>query len=505
MSACTKGGDRTDTTSYTKGDPIDDGLSPVPSELDEFTPEWCEWALRKGGTIGPNVTVITAKPKRLSNEATGIEDGGGMTDAQIIRVKLTYGGETTGSEPNSLVAKWFHGLSAKVPLKWRLLLRMMGQDFGSGMEENLFRCDIHFYREVIPFVKDTFQHPKVYYTGIIDGGNRSFWQGTVMNKPCKLRTITLMQDMNGWESFNFEENFVLGGLDTINKEACLKNIAVLHAAFWGKKADKVKNVFNKPSQTEGEYRCAAHKWYPARERNSAISSVKACESMIKKFLDGWTDHIWMTVKKEVVVPSWFIPEPMEGGSLPILKDATVLEMLDTFAKRYPAFNKSVAEAYIKKPMQTLVHGDFHAGNHMYGVDNDKGKIVSFDFQCVGLGMVAVELIYFLAFQGTVEDFIPMAKVYHDALVQNGVTDYKWEEFKKDVLIQLAEFCLKMVNDFAKMPPKKFMELMNVFGDKFAAIEKLLECGAFGWPFMLLTEIYLKNKDGFLIENAFTDV
>ena len=50
-----------------------------------------------------------------------------------------------------------------------------------------------------------------------------------------------------------------------------------------------------------------------------------------------------------------------------------------------------------------------------------------------------------------------------------------------------------------------MDMMKVFGDKFAAILKLLDGGAFGWPIMVLTDIYLKNKEGFLIEDAFTDV
>ena len=105
----------------------------------------------------------------------------------------------------------------------------------------------------------------------------------------------------------------------------------------------------------------------------------------------------------------------------------------------------------------------------------------------------------------VSDFIPMAKVYHDALVKNGVDDYPWEEFKKDLIIQFGEFALKVITHMGNMPPKKFLELMKIFGDKFAAIQPLLECGAFGWPMMILTDIYLKNKEGFLNESAFSDI
>ena len=204
----------------------------VPNNIQDFTPKWCEWALKESQSIGSEVIIENVETKRLSDEASGLSDGGGMTDALILRIKLSYCGKTSGKEPDTVIVKWFSNLTNNLALKWRLMFRMLGTNLGSGLEENIYRMDITFYRHIIPLIKDKFLHPKVYYTGIIDKGNRNFWNGTLMNKPCKLKTITLMEDMNdGWESLDFLRCFQRGGLDSVNNEACLRNIAILHAAF----------------------------------------------------------------------------------------------------------------------------------------------------------------------------------------------------------------------------------------------------------------------------------
>ena len=76
--------------------------------------------------------------------------------------------------------------------------------------------------------------------------------------------------------------------------------------------------------------------------------------MIQKFKSTWDSHAWMRVRKEVDMPSWFTAEYLEDGSCPILKDLAVLEMLDMFAERYPAFNKTTALHYLKKLLRIRI-------------------------------------------------------------------------------------------------------------------------------------------------------
>ena len=185
----------------------------VPESEEDFTATWCENILRRENVINEQVNVESVNISRLSATDDGLANGGGMTDAQIIRLTLSYSGMVTGNEPSTLIAKWFYRLSLTFPLKWRLMLRMHGHEFGGGLEENIYRHDIIFCRDALPRIKEIFQHPKVIYTGLIDNGNRNFLNGVVLNKPCNVKTIIIMQDMKGWESTDVIKHFRNGGLE----------------------------------------------------------------------------------------------------------------------------------------------------------------------------------------------------------------------------------------------------------------------------------------------------
>ena len=68
-------------------------IKEVPETIDDITPQWCEEILKSGGFINTSDKILTADASRLVNEETGALDGGGMTAAQMIRIKLTYDGE----------------------------------------------------------------------------------------------------------------------------------------------------------------------------------------------------------------------------------------------------------------------------------------------------------------------------------------------------------------------------------------------------------------------------
>ena len=43
-------------------------------------------------------------------------------------------------------------------------------------------------------------------------------------------------------------------------------------------------------------------------------------------------------------------------------------MLDIVIQRMPDYYEHKFKKSLKMPLQTLIHGDFHGGNHMYGTD-----------------------------------------------------------------------------------------------------------------------------------------
>ena len=62
-----------------------------------------------------------------------------------------------------------------------------------------------------------------------------------------------------------------------------------------------------------------------------------------------------------------------------MKDPLVIEMFNVLDERFPNFNVRKAEEYVKRPSETLIHGDFHSGNVMLGEGSNKGIDWSIDF------------------------------------------------------------------------------------------------------------------------------
>ena len=368
-------------------------FSPIPESLEGFTSKWCENALKKFGIIQHNTKVVSVDIQRMTNDETGAKDGGGMTVARLIRLCLKYDGETTGKEPKCIVAKAVltGDLQFKFGLKKRLLVNTV---YGKGFEEQMMRRDIKFCREVIPVVSAEYRIPKIYYTGITDGGDRSFFEAVIRNTPHRIRTLTLMEDMKGWRT-------QMPGTHLVTYQeavACLKNVAVLHASFWNERNQEIKAKFDKDfALSEIEFRHAGISKFVAKGRQRFLSDSSSLQEKIKKALDSWATHPYFKIQKDSTVPEWFLDnDPVEEeGTFFILKHPYVVEMLQVFAERYPEFNRSAGTAYIERPPQTLLHGDCHNGNHMYDKqENGEVKVVAFDYQFVGLGMAISDLMNF---------------------------------------------------------------------------------------------------------------
>ena len=64
----------------------------VPNSIEDITASWCQTALQKGSAIDKDTTVIKVEIKPLINEASGLEDGGGLSPfSNIVKLIPTYG------------------------------------------------------------------------------------------------------------------------------------------------------------------------------------------------------------------------------------------------------------------------------------------------------------------------------------------------------------------------------------------------------------------------------
>ena len=476
----------------------------VPDSLEDITAQWCDAALRKEGIIDSSTTVLSIKVNRLVNNETGALDGGGMTPTQMVRIKLTYEGCTSDCKPpDSMIAK--HLNTGKCMFAGEVVFRIfIALLMGRNREEKVWRTDIKFHREALPLMSDKFSHPKVYYTAISDGGNRSFIDEVIRAAPHKLRSITLMQDMDGWKS-------QMAGVNRATFDQSLPtitNIAAFHGSFWGDQNKKIRDSFD-PALGEMELRGSLYSKLMSKKRNKFSSSVNSLRKSVYKGIKQWCDSGWMKFSKHIPFPSWIASNPDEEGNIRVLKNEQIIDMLDVYVERFPEFTKDLSKKFLRCPSQTLLHGDFHNGNHMYLEEDGKVKVVAFDFQTVGQGMAVSDLVQFILLSRHHTSFneeIELLKAYHEALLSFGVTDYTFDDLKNHFIIGCFENLTKLMMDFSDRTPEKMMKMLKgMFGEeKFADFTKMLESGIASGIFLFLTSLYLRDKDMFLKGQEFLD-
>ena len=57
----------------------------------------------------------------------------------------------------------------------------------------------------------------------------------------------------------------------------------------------------------------------------------------------------------------------------VFDDPMIKEMFQVMKERYPKFNQLKAKEWVKRHPETVVHGDFHSGNHMFGLGENEGE------------------------------------------------------------------------------------------------------------------------------------
>ena len=103
---------------------------------------------------------------------------------------------------------------------------------------------------------------------------------------------------------------------------------------------------------------------------------------------------------------------------------------------------------------------------------------------------------------SIDELVELMKIYHSALVQNGVLDYPWDEFKHDLVVGSLEVGLKNLIDLWDRTPEKFSQLIKIFGDKASDMTLWLEHGLFTFPIRFMTSLYLHDKQNFLRPKTF---
>ena len=135
---------------------------------------------------------------------------------------------------------------------------------------------------------------------------------------------------------------------------------------------------------------------------------------------------------------------------------------------------------------------------------DQALMLNICFETYGSGLVSIEfmgLLYFAQNVQSYEEVEELAKVYHQGLCENGVKDYDLEDFLMDIQLTICEKVLLLLVNAKQSSPQKHQEMLTKFlGDeeKVEEVFKILERGCGVQPVMILTSLYVKDKDNFLI-------
>ena len=146
--------------------------------------------------------------------------------------------------------------------------------------------------------------------------------------------------------------------------------------------------------------------------------------IIPKIAGDWKTHFSMKIPKGCKLPDWFTLAPLEDGTYVALDDPMVKEMFKVFTERLPKFNQEHLTEFNQREVETVIHGDFHGGNHRFGVDQNEGQAIVYDFQVTGNGLASIEVVAILcnieiANYNEVEE-ITKGKFYFSKIVESFV-------------------------------------------------------------------------------------
>ena len=97
------------------------------------------------------------------------------------------------------------------------------------------------------------------------------------------------------------------------------------------------------------------------------------------------------------------------------------------------------------------------------------------------------------------------KEYHNALVANGVTNYSFSELLDDFVSTVAGYLINLIFmmvtiRLVTIKPESIINLFKNFAgeEKMKGFMKVLDKGLFSKSFLIMTSLYVRDKESFLL-------
>jgi hypothetical protein len=172
-------------------------------------------------------------------------------------------------------------------------------------------------------------------------------------------------------------------------------------------------------------------------------SAQLCSQTVQelaKIHAQWWQEARLEIDFRPVIPpgrAWIERRALAREKLPEFMDFLGDRLAPARRQVYEDLLASPAQQWEKgknAPQQTLLHGDMHVWNVFYPLD-PKGSLYFFDWNMWDAGCPTDDLAYMMAVHWYPErrQWLEgeLLKVYHQKLVECGVTNYAWEELQND--------------------------------------------------------------------------
>jgi aminoglycoside phosphotransferase (APT) family kinase protein len=116
---------------------------------------------------------------------------------------------------------------------------------------------------------------------------------------------------------------------------------------------------------------------------------------------------------------------------------------------------------------TLCHGDFHAGNLLWDKTGEPDTVWIIDWQITGIGPAILDVAWLMCF-GVAQTDLPFVRKeylpeYHEALVNQGVGNYDYDQF-------LSDYRYGLLDGLARLTA--FLSTVDFAQDNLAAFASL---------------------------------
>lgn len=228
--------------------------------------------------------------------------------------------------------------------------------------------------------------------------------------------VLLLEDMSGWRNGSF-----LAGCSAQEAELVVQQLATLHAAWW-----------ENPRLGELDYAHADPAYF--------------------QLFKTWFQQSWPR----------FLERAGEGlsGELVVMSERVGRNIPDV-----------MAHLFTTSP-QTLIHYDAHLDNIFFGPAKEKASLAFIDWQLYFVGRGVYDVAYFLG-----GNLVPevrrscemsFLRMYHDLLLQYGVSRYSFETCLHDYRFLLLEGFFRVVFNAAclNLTPEQERAHIDVYGARF---------------------------------------